>query len=781
VDLIFLCLGWLAGLYLGQVATTGVQPSDPGVVDPRTLGPWLGGLAGLALGAALLAGRDARLRTVALSLTVAVLGIWRAFSLLPEVDPLLEHTGRVSIQAVVSGRPEPQDDSLLLRIEADRLQPEGSREWAATRGRILVRTSRYQEWAYGDRLTLWGELHAVQPESGYWADYLARQGIHTTLEYPAISLRERARPEDPLGWIEAIRTRLDQVCAELLPEPHASLLSGILVGSRSGMPDEFRDALNVTSTSHVVAVSGFNVTVVAGIAQLLAIRLLERRKATLLAIAALWTYSLLTGLPPSALRAALMATMGLLAILAGRGGDALSFLLFSAAVMVGLDPLLLYDLGFQLSFLATVGLVLLEPVLRGRLSRLPGWLASSLSVTLAAQLATMPVLVSSFHTLSLVSPLTNLLIAPMLPGIMGVGAVVVAAGAVARPLGELLAPVAWLYLTYLVEVIRWTARLPAASIQLGAPGAMAVAAYCVSLLCVSLWPLPEVRDTRERLLAVVAGMPRWLVAGGAAVLLSLMVLLLSDRPDGKLHVYLLELGGGEATLIEGPAGHAVLVDGGGSPSSLASALGSYQGFRGGGLDAVVLTGYSRNRLDGILEVARRRQVGMVVQPGRPPSGGAGRAWTELLEERQIPTFQASAGQRIQLGDESWLEIDAVSPPGSGAEQSTMAVRLVAGSTNLLLLGDVPPSTQLEIARAHPRRVELLRVPGQGAPGALEDRFAQTVAPAVVVLSARAGDRLGLPSEAVMEQLCGSTVLRTDRVGTVEVVVGRDGYEIYTER
>ncbi|HEX2923936.1 MAG TPA: ComEC/Rec2 family competence protein [Chloroflexota bacterium] len=781
MDLIFLCIGWLFGLCLGQAAVTGTQANDVLAVDPWLLGPWLGALAACALGAALLAGSDVRLRITALSLTTALLGIWRAFSVVPEADTLLERTGRVSIQGTVSNRPEAQDNSLLLRLDADRLQPEGVGEWMGTRGRLLVRTSRYQEWGYGDRLVVRGELRAVQPVSGYWADYLARQGIHTTLEYPTIGLLERASPDDPMTLIEAVRTRLDELCVELLPEPHASLLSGILVGSRSRMPVEFRDALNVTSTSHVVAVSGFNVTVVAGIAQLLALRLLARREATLLAIVAVWVYSLLTGLPPSALRAALMATMGLLAILVGRGGDALSFLLFSGAVMVGLDPPLLYDLGFQLSFLATTGLVLLEPVLRTCLSKLPGWLASSLSVTLAAQLATMPVLVSSFHTLSLVSPLTNLLIAPMLPGIMAVGTVVVAAGAVAKPLGELLAPVAWLYLTYLVEVILWTARLPAASVQLGAPAAFYVAAYWLSLLGVALWPLPELRSFCERLLAAVSCVPRWLLAGGAVTLISLMVLAISGRPDGRLHVYFLELGGGESTLIKGPAGHTVLVDGGGSPSALAGALGRYQGIGDSGLDAVVLTGYGRNRLDGLIEVAHRRRVDMVVQPGHPPSSAAGRAWAELLEERQIPTIEASVGQRIPLGDDVWLEVDAVSSVGNGAEQPTLSMRLLSGSTSLLFPGDIPRSVQEGIAVARPQRASLLRVPGQAASGALDERYAQTVAPSVAVLSGKAGERFAHTSEDVADLLRGATTLRTDRVGTVEVVVGKEGYEVYTER
>lgn len=778
MSLVFASIGWLVGLWLGLVAIGGMRIGAPeGTMPlPSETGMQLGALAALMALVALL-GRDApQLRTVALSVGFGLLGCWRALSMVPEADPLLAWIGPVTVQGTVAGRPEPRDTALHLVLDVEQLQRKDS--WESVRGRLLVRTDRYEDWAYGDRVVAGGNLRAVG--GGYWAEHLARQRIHTTLEYPRMSLEDRAGDVDPRRWIDNVRGGLESLCARLLPEPQASLLAGILVGTRADMPVDFRDALNATSTSHIVAVSGFNVTVVAGVAQLVALRFLARRKATLLAMLLVWLYALLTGLPPSALRAAIMASLALSAVLVGRGGDALSFLCLSGALMAGLDPLLLYDLGFQLSFLATAGLVLLEPVLRGCLVRLPGWLAGSLSVTLAAQLATVPVLVFNFHTLALISPLSNVLIAPVLPATMGAGTVALALGAVSEPIGQMAAIPAWLPLTYLVEVIRWTARLPGAAVPTGDLGFGPVALYLLLLLSVALWPLPEMRRARETAAALAGGSLRWVAAAAVAAILSLLVVGFSGRPDGRVHVYFLDVGHGDAALIRGPQGHFVLVDGGPSPTSVISALGRHLPFLDRRLDAVLLTGYGDDRLAGLLEVARRHPLGLVLQPGAPGGQGASRAWAGLVRERGLPAMELMVGQRIALGEDVWLEV-VWAPSGGSPEESGAALKLNAGGVVVLLPGDLSRAAQVEMARASPGRVDVLRVARQGAAGTLDQRLLQAMSPRVAVLSAKAGNRFGHPAESTLEMLRGATLFRTDHHGTVEVVIDRGGYAVLTER
>ena len=777
MTLIFLCLGWLAGIYLGQVAATGAD-RDPLLQQTQL---YLAVLIVFAVLAAFLARDDRRLKTTALMLAFGLLGVWRAFASLPDAAVVTVEPGVTAVRGTIGSRPEPQDANLQLVLDASELRR--GETWEPTQTRVLVRTPRYEDWTYGDRVVAYGDLRAVERGSGYWADYLTRQGIYSTMEFAQLRLEERPQGPDFLRAVDTLRGRLQELCGALLPEPQASLLAGILVGGRAGMPQDFRDALNVTSTSHLIAVSGYNVTVVAGVALLLALRFLSRRKATLLAIAAVWGYSFLTGLPPSALRAAIMATMALSSVLSGRDSDALPFLCVSGAVMVGLDPQVLYDLGFQLSFLATAGLVLLEPLLRSGLGRLraPGWLASSLSVTLAAQLAVLPILAASFHTVSLVSPLTNMLIAPILPGIMAVGAATVALGAVALPLGHAAALLAWLYLTYMVEVVRWTALLPAAMASTGNLASAQIALYYLLLLGVSFWPLPETRAVRARAAALAGRVPRWAAAGVVLAVLSAAVLAVSDRPDGKTHLYFLDVGHGDATLIRTGDGQNLLVDGGPSPTALTGALGQRLPFLDRDLDAVVLTGYGQDRLAGLMEVARRQRIGFVLQPGESSASGAVGAWVDLLQERGVPALTAEAGQRIELGPDSWLEVAWAPDGGSDEEEAALAVKLVSGGVSVLLPGDLSPNAQQEMARSAAGRFDIVRVPRHGAAGAFDERFLQTAAPRAAVLSVAANNRFGHPAGTTLEALRGASLFRTDRQGTVELVIDRGGYDVYTER
>lgn len=782
MELIFLSIGWLLGVFLGL--NTNLDRRDGGgelsgvvPLDGATL---LLALAALAVVAAGLGWKDRRLRITALAVAAGVLGISRGMALPPAADPISTWVGSwVAVEGVVADRPEVRDGYQSLLIEVDRVRGAGVVEPLS--GRLLVRTDPHGDWMYGDRALVQGVLRPVDVEARFYAEFLRRRGVHSTLEYPNLRLLDRQSSPDLLRTIDGARTQLERACAELLPEPQASLLAGILVGSRAGMPADFRDALKATSTSHMVAVSGFNVSLVAGIAQAVALRLLARREATLLAVAAVWLYSILTGLPPSALRSALMTSMALSAILVGRGGDPLSFLLFSAALMVGHDPFMLYDLGFQLSFLATAGLVLLEPVLRSRLGRLPGWLASSLSVTMAAQLFTLPVLVESYHSLSLVSPLSNLLVTSVLPGLMLVGGVSVGLYSTWHPLGEILAPIAWLYLTYMVEAIRWTARLPLASVSTGEPAGWTVAIYYLLLLAISLWPLAEMKSARAAVAALASRMPRWLAVGGLATLASLMGLGLSARPDGRLHLYFLDVGHGDATLVRDAQGRWVLVDGGPSPTALMEALGRRQGFLDRGLDAVVLTGYGEDKLAGLLEVARRHPVGVVLQPGPPPTKGAGRAWAELAAERGLVVSQAAAGQSIPLGEDAKVEVIWVAGDDTQIGESTQLLMMAAGSVRVLLPGDIPRGTQASIASKVPRGVDLLRVPRHGAAGALDDGFLRAASPRAAVVAVDAQNRFGHPAESTLEQLRGATLLRTDRNGTVEMVIDGRGWELLTDR
>ena len=213
-----------------------------------------------------------------------------------------------------------------------------------------------------------------------------------------------------------------------MPEPEASLGAGILLGVRAGIDPAIRDAFAVAGLSHVVAISGWNVAIVVALIAAATQRLRERfgpRLPAVVAMLAVAGYVALVGASPAVVRAALMAAALLVARLGGSPAHAASALMGAVVVMLLVSPGALWDIGFQLSALATAGLIVLAAPIESRLGRWPAWIRTPVALTVAAQAATLPVLLATFEQVSLVAPLANVVVVPLIPAVM--------AGAPRRP------------------------------------------------------------------------------------------------------------------------------------------------------------------------------------------------------------------------------------------------------------------------------------------------------------------------------------------------------------
>lgn len=255
-----------------------------------------------------------------------------------------------------------------------------------------------------------------------------------------------------------IRQTLDHKIGQFLPAPQAQLLSGILLGQKKSLPAKFHLALRDTSTLHIVVVSGQNLSMVAGFFLTLS-GLIKRRLAIVLAFGAIIFYTLLTGAQVPVLRAAIMVSLSFLAQIFGRQNDSFWVLITTAAIMLLVNPKWILDLSFQLSFMATMGLVVISPVLNRYLKSIP-LLGQDLAVTLGAQLMVTPIILQNFHQLSLVSVFTNVMVGWTVPFIMILGALLVIVSVISQFLGQIMALVVGVLLTYFVYIVQFFAALP---------------------------------------------------------------------------------------------------------------------------------------------------------------------------------------------------------------------------------------------------------------------------------------------------------------------------------
>ena len=320
-------------------------------------------------------------------------------------------------------------------------------------------------------------------------------------------------PDSNPPWLTRLRDHIDRSVREVLPEPHGALLSAILVGKRSSLPGDLRNDFLASGLIHVVAISGFNITLVALAVRRMAGWLIGRYS-VLLAMLVLPFYAALAGGEPSVVRATLMGELILLAWLIGRDTDALVALAVAALAIVLVDPSALADVGFQLSFAGTLGLVVIAPGVSEWLTaraRLPRLAAEPLAVTATASLMVTPIIAHTFERLQLAAIPANLLALAAPVWIMLTGAPVAIWAAAGWPFGEVLAWAAWVPLEYLIQAARLAAELPGASVPI--PGfslGHATAVYAAIALLVLLgerqhWRIPQVRTRRIKSLALGLG------------------------------------------------------------------------------------------------------------------------------------------------------------------------------------------------------------------------------------------------------------------------------------
>jgi len=470
-------------------------------------------------------------------------------------------------------------------------------------GQALVKTAD-AGFQYGDRVKVRGVPTAPPVYPGFdYRRYLARKNVHTLIRRATLHRLAEDQGNPMLAALYAVRARASALLDQLMPQPYAALANGMILGIESGIPRELYAKFNLTGTSHVIVISGSNIALVSAILLLLFAAMTRGRKklAALFTLAGIGLYVLLVGADAAVVRAGIMGGLYVIAMALNRQSAAIISLFVAGLVMLLINPLTLWDVGFQLSFMATLGLILFSQPLQARWDRWVGkrlprmannLLAEGLLITLAAQITTMPLVVHYFGRLSIISFLANLLIIPAQPPIMIAGGAAIALAAVFFPLGQLIALIPWGSLWWTVFVVARMAAIPWGSVEVGAFGRMLAALYYVLFLAGFLWWLLR-QEQGARALIPPAYRPALTFAllAASAVILSFWVgaTAWAARPDGRLHVRLLGLGEGVAWQIITPSGKRVLlVDATSAETPLPTILSALPG--GDALDLVIAEG-----------------------------------------------------------------------------------------------------------------------------------------------------------------------------------------------
>ena len=356
-------------------------------------------------------------------------------------------------------------------------------------GDLLVTVGRYPEYNYGDRLKISGKLEEpFETEEFSYKDYLARYDIYATMRYPKIEKLGEGSGSPMVAAMLFVKHKFMQSLSQLLPEPQNAFALGLLLGLKRALPEGLKNALIVTGVSHIVVISGYNISIIVR-TLLKSSAWWGRRLAFLLSLAVVLGFVIMTGAEASVVRAAIMGGVLILALSFHRLYQSVNALVFVGALMIAQNPkILAFDIGFQLSFLATLGLVLVADRIEPKLKLVPNILAfrTNLASTLAAQIFTLPLLIIYFDKLSLISPLVNILVLWAVPYAMFFIFAAGLAGLIFLPLAKFLVLPAWALLTFFIKTVELFSRLPYAAVPAHS-GWLAAVIYYFTLSIFLLW------------------------------------------------------------------------------------------------------------------------------------------------------------------------------------------------------------------------------------------------------------------------------------------------------
>jgi competence protein ComEC len=557
-----------------------------------------------ALAGAFLLARSASLRVggATLLLAAALLGVMRGNDRLLDVEGGLaaHHGDGVTITGVVEGTPEAVGTRVRLTLDAGNVGTPGLAH-APVDARVVVWVGRdlaaiegrdFPFLAHGDQVTIAGKLGAPEAFDVFdYPEHLAARGISDVLTAGRVVAVVPKFDASVMGVIHGWRRSLAGTVARHVPEPQASVVNALTLGLRGGITPEVNEAFRTSGLSHLLAVSGLHIGVLLAMVLGVSARVIGRHRLVYLLppLVLLWAYVLLAGAPPSAIRAGLMGSVLLLALGTGRATVPVNALGLTVVLVLVLDPATLWDRAFQMSAAAMAGVLLLGLPLaqwafnlgKGRatwVQMVSTLLGAPLAVSLGAVVGSLPVVAFNFGQVPLLSIPATLIAMPLVAPLLVTGLLTGLVGLALPPLAALLGLLPAGFGGLLVALAEVTANIPRATVEAqvsvgwvwGGYGALAVLASVVY----RAWWLPNALEV----VALVWEGPQRRVAtlamvGAFAVLAAWpWATLAFSNGDGLLHVYFLDVGQGDATLIVSPSGHSVLIDGGRDPRQTVNAI-----------------------------------------------------------------------------------------------------------------------------------------------------------------------------------------------------------------
>ncbi|MEA4923728.1 MAG: DNA internalization-related competence protein ComEC/Rec2 [Syntrophomonadaceae bacterium] len=633
----------------------------------------------------------------------------------------------------------------------------------------------------GDLVKLRGDLKTPNspgnPGEFDYPAYLAHQGVYYNLTVKKVNQSALLKPvAGPLKWIGLFRSQAEQVTRQALTQDEAAVLLGMLLGGRAGMEEEQYSDFQKTGIVHLFSVGGLHVGfLLILVAWLTSLMKLGARGKFWGGVLILLIYGTLVAWPAPVIRAVIMGILGLLAYYSGRENSLLNALSISGLVILLISPDNLFSLSFQLTILASWGLIYLFPLVRNRLPY-KNWVGDMILIPVCAELAVLPLVAYYFNLFTPVSILTNILITWLAGGAVILGFMAFLLAALIPALATLILYPAGLGIELILLIVQWTKQIPGAYIWVATPAVGMVVLYFAAVF--------------TGILAL--SKPSWQIYGAAATLMLTVFitsLLLPARcyDRGHLEMICIDVGQGDATLLKTPQGKFILVDGGGSKfyDVGAKKLLPYLHYRGiRRLDMIISTHPDIDHMKGLENVAAELEVDCLALPDSIADREEYRELRAIADRRGIPVYTISTGDQLAL--EEGIEMKVLHPenrPYRGEDMNAQSVvlQVTYRDFSALLTGDIPKAIMATVLEKIELPLDVWHVPHHGSRGSLLPGFYPKLHPRWALISVGENNTFGHPNQEVLDALTQADIqiLRTDQDGAV--MMRTDGREILITR
>ncbi|MBI2104282.1 MAG: DNA internalization-related competence protein ComEC/Rec2 [Candidatus Omnitrophica bacterium] len=765
---------------LGVLLATGLAPHPAGLALAGVLSAWL-----VCRGR-----RRAKTRVLALFALWLCLGALRMAAwqshpdarlpgLLSDEPKAIQVHGVALSDGAITAAERRRGQRCVLSLRHARL----GGHWRPLRGRVLMQLAAGAfPVSYGDDLIVEGTWSRVpsrgNPGQYDWRSALARKRIHGLVRvrsFDGVALLRRGQGNPLLAAVSRWRRRWAALIERRFTPSHAGLLLAALLGARTELDEEVEEAFVATGTIHLLVISGFNVGIIALLLEwLLKLLGVPWRLRLAGAAAGVGGYCLLTGLAPPVARATVMAWVVLGALALDRVISWPNTLAAAALAILWLEPSQLFDPGFQLSFGAVLSLLAFARAWSGGVEQRLGWAhpawlrryaAGSLGATCAIWVGLSPVLAWYFHLVSPVSLLANLLVAPLVSALVGLGTPLLLVGAWCEPAIRWSGWALTALLDAAVRVVWWCQRIPGGHWFVAPPSPGWLAGY-YGLLGLSLLRRP-LGWTHGRLLACwLAGLALWAWSGVA----------LRAAESRWLRVDILDVGHGDSCLVRTPAGHALLIDAGTQEAGRARVVPFLRHAGITALDALVLTHADEDHLGGAIPVLAALPVRRLLTNGVQDDTMSARQVRRLAASRGVPETALAAG--MTLGGGPGVRLEVLHPPlglvpgtAPASNDNSLVVKAARGAVSFLLTGDIEEAGLPWLLRAEDGRLgaSVLKVPHHGSRlGRAGEQLFRRVRPAFAVVSVGRAHRLPAPETLEALRGGGAVVVSTQADGAVRL-------------